>query len=143
MMGAATPEQRLAMTEADIQVETLKLERTKLKLERVKIWVTTIAVVLPILASLGTFLISRQQTLQQAQIDLEIKTAERDIVSKIEFLKLIADKPEKREVILSEWMRVFPDDTWIYQGDRINWGAGKASNSTLHTTGNGKPPTAH
>lgn len=93
--------------------DQLQLEREKLALERTKAWLTAAAIILPLVASLGTFVITRQQSLEQARIDLQFKSFERGVESKIEFLKLITQKPELRDEAIRNWQQVFPTDEWL------------------------------
>ena len=71
-----------------------------------QIYLTIAAVTLPILSSLGTLLLTQSN-------DLRIKGTERDITSKIEFLKLMTAQPDKKNEIIRNWKGVFPDDVWL------------------------------
>src|SRR5713101_1971412 len=98
----------------------LQLEREKLGLERTKTWLTAASIVLPVLATALTFIVTNQQSLYQARIErdradaeLRLKFNERRINSRIEFLRLVTEKPKMRNEIIRDWKLAFPDDHWL------------------------------
>ena len=98
----------------------LQLEKEKLSLERTKTWLTAVSIVLPVLAAAVTFMVTNQQSLNQARIEraradaeLRFKFDERRINSRIEFVKLVAEKPKMRREIMRDWRLAFPDDRWL------------------------------
>ena len=86
-----------------------KLEVEKLNLERTKAWLTAASIILPLVASLATYAL----TLRHSRTELDLKRADREINSKIEFLKLITQRPELRDQAIKNWKQVFQDDEWL------------------------------
>src|SRR5436309_1433289 len=85
----------------------IELEREKLRLERIQTLLTVIAIVLPLLATLVTFTLTRKLEIDRFTSELKQKAEEREITSKIEFLKLVTEKPELKTEAIKNWRKMF------------------------------------
>ncbi len=91
----------------------IELEREKLRLERIQTGLTVIAIVLPLLATLVTFVLTRKLEVDRFTTELNQKKEERAITSKIEFLKLVTEKPELKGEAIKNWRKMFDEDEFL------------------------------
>ncbi len=87
-----------------------ELEREKLRLERIQTGLTFTAIVLPLLATIVTFTLTRKLEIDKTSADRQQKAEEREITSKIEFLKLVTEKPELKPEAIKNWRTMFKED---------------------------------
>lgn len=111
-----SPKSSLEIIDWGLQhIDRLRKARYEQREKSAKTWqisLTLAAVFLPLLSGIVTLYLTQSY-------NLRIKGAERDIASKIEFLKLVTEYPDKRAEILRNWKGVFPDDSWIEDFSKV------------------------